>query len=57
MPAQEMVGTYFAALVHPDDLGAAQDMFAAAMQGTFATTTVRVRHADGSGFCSTRSRA
>ena len=46
--AQEMVGTYFAQLVHPDDLGAAQEMFATAMQGSFATSTVRVRHADGS---------
>ncbi len=46
--AQEMVGTYFAQLVHPEDLGAAQDMFGTAMQGSFATCTVRVRHADGS---------
>jgi PAS domain S-box-containing protein len=45
---QEMVGTYFAGLVHPDDLGAAQEMFAGAMLGTLATATVRVSHADGS---------
>ena len=45
---QEMVGTYFAQLVHPDDLAGAQEMFSNAMQGTVATTTVRVRHADGS---------
>ena len=45
---QEMVGTYFAGLVHPDDMGAAQEMFSKAVQGTLATTTVRVRHADGS---------
>ena len=35
-------------LVHPDDLGAAQEMFGDALEGSFATTTVRVRHADGS---------
>jgi PAS domain S-box-containing protein len=45
---QDMVGTYFAGLVHPDDLGGAQEMFAKAVQGTLATTTVRVRHANGS---------
>jgi PAS domain S-box-containing protein len=46
--SQEMVGTYFAELVHPDDLAAAQEMFSSAFSGLFATTTVRVRHADGS---------
>ena len=45
---QDMVGTYFAELVHPDDLPGAQQMFATAMQGSFATSIVRVRHADGS---------
>ena len=45
---QEMVGTYFAGLVHPDDLGGAEEMFSKAVQGTLATTTVRVRHANGS---------
>jgi PAS domain S-box-containing protein len=44
----EMVGTYFAGLVHADDLAGAQEMFGKALQGTLATTTVRVRHADGS---------
>ena len=46
--AQEMVGTYFAGLVHVDDLAGAEEMFAKAIDGTLATTTVRVRHADGS---------
>ena len=32
-----MVGTYFAQLVHPDDLGAAQEMFGTALEGSFAT--------------------
>ena len=45
---QDMVGTYFAGLVHPDDLARAEEMFLQAVQGTLATTTVRVRHADGS---------
>jgi PAS domain S-box-containing protein len=45
---QQMVGTYFAQLVHPDDLAGAQEMFSNAMQGSFSTSTVRVRHADGS---------
>ena len=45
---QEMVGTYFAGLVHADDLADAQEMFGKALQGTLATTTVRVRHANGS---------
>jgi two-component system cell cycle sensor histidine kinase/response regulator CckA len=45
---QDMVGTYFAGLVHPDDLGGAEEMFSKAVQGTLATTTVRVRHANGS---------
>ena len=44
----EMVGQYFARLVHPDDLPAAEQMFLKAMEGSFATTTIRVRHADGS---------
>jgi PAS domain S-box-containing protein len=44
---QQMVGTYFAQLVHPEDLAAAQEMFSNAMQGSFSTSTVRVRHADG----------
>jgi PAS domain S-box-containing protein len=44
----DMVGTYFAALVHPDDLAGAEEMFAATLAGSFAPTTVRVRHADGS---------
>ena len=44
---QDMVGTYFAGLVHPDDLGGAEEMFSKAVQGTLATTTVRVRHANG----------
>ena len=48
VPPEEMVGTYFAGRVHPDDLPAAQEMFATAMVGSFATTVVRVRHADGS---------
>ena len=46
--SQDMVGTYFARLVHPDDLGGAEEMFSKAVQGTLATTTVRVRHANGS---------
>ena len=45
---QEMVGTYFAGLVHADDLAGAQEMFGKAVQGTLATTTVRVQHANGS---------
>jgi len=45
---QEMVGTYFAGLVHADDLAGAEEMFSKALQGTLATTTVRVQHADGS---------
>ena len=45
---QDMVGTYFAGLVHPDDLADAQEMFSKAVEGTLATTTVRVLHADGS---------
>ena len=45
---QKMVGTYFAGLVHADDLAGAQEMFGKALQGTLATTTVRVQHADGS---------
>jgi len=44
----ELVGTYFARLVHPEDIAAAEEMFSKALQGQFATTTVRVRHADGS---------
>jgi signal transduction histidine kinase len=42
-----MVGTYFAQLVHPDDLADAQEMFSNAMHGSFSPSTVRVRHADG----------
>ena len=45
---EEMIGEYFARLVHPDDLPAAEQMFADAMNSSVATTTVRVRHADGS---------
>jgi PAS domain S-box-containing protein len=45
---EEMVGEHFARLVHPDDLPAASQMFADAMDGSVATSTVRVRHADGS---------
>ena len=45
---EEMVGQYFARLVHPDDHAAAGKMFADAMEGSFATSTVRVQHADGS---------
>ena len=45
---QDLIGTYFAGLVHPDDLGGAEEMFSKAVQGTLATTTVRVRHANGS---------
>ena len=45
---QDMVGTYFAGLVHPDDLPSAEEMFGKAVQGDLATTTVRVRHANGS---------
>ncbi len=44
---REMVGTYFAALVHPDDVAGAEEMFSKAVQGALATTTARVRHADG----------
>ncbi len=45
---EEMVGKYFARLVHPEDMPAAEQMFSDAMEGSFATATVRVRHADGS---------
>jgi PAS domain S-box-containing protein len=48
VPPEEMVGTYFAGLVHPDDLAGAEEMFSNAIGGSFSTTTVRVRHADGS---------
>ncbi|HUQ24013.1 MAG TPA: ATP-binding protein [Gaiellaceae bacterium] len=45
---EEIVGQHFAQLVHPDDLVAAAQMFADALERSTATATVRVRHADGS---------
>ena len=45
---EEMVGNYFARLVHPDDLALAEEMFATSLKGSYGTATVRVRHADGS---------
>jgi PAS domain S-box-containing protein len=44
----EIVGTNFAEHVHPDDLRAAEEALATAVQGLPASTNVRVRHADGS---------
>ena len=45
---QDIIGKPFDTLVHPDDLAAAQETFQTAVQGSFATMTVRARHADGS---------
>jgi PAS domain S-box-containing protein len=48
VPAKEMIGTFFAQRVHPDDADAAAEMFSKAVAGSFASATVRVRHIDGS---------
>ena len=45
---QELVGANVTKFVHPHDLAEAEKTFSNAVRGSFATTTVRVRHADGS---------